>query len=410
VDENGRAATPVYGWAERRAAGAAETLRTRFDERLTHARTGCRFHASYWPAKILWLREQQPSLFEKVARWFSFSDLLSSRFFGEAKTSVSMASGTGLLDTHRCEWDEEILSLLGIGHENLPPLAEDKESFNLVDEYARRWPRLSTARWFQAVGDGAANNIGAGCNTRGRVSLMVGTSGDMRAVFEGDFSGSLPPALWCYRVDRERIAVGGASSDGGGLYEWMKESLKLRGDGAWLENELAAIEPDSHGLTVLPFWSGERSTGWNAHARGAILGMTQHTRPIEILRAAMEAVAYRLSLIARSLASFAPGAEIVASGGALNASTTWAQIIADVMGRPVHLSAVREASSRGAALLALEATGKLKSIREASAPILQTFEPDAARHELYKRALERHRKIYERIIADQEFAKLVSET
>ncbi len=321
-----------------------------------------------------------------------------------------MASGTGLLDIHECAWDEEILSRLGIGHKNLPPIAGDKEFFGLADEYAKRWPRLASARWFQAIGDGAANNIGAGCSTRERVALMIGTSGAMRVVFEGGVSGNLPPELWCYRVDRRRIVIGGALSDGGGLYEWMKESLNLSWGDAELERELAQLEPDSHGLTVLPFWSGERSTGWNARARGAIMGMTAHTRPVEILRAAMEAVAYRFALVARAVEGFAPGAEIIASGGALNASPIWAQIIADVLGRAINLSAVREASSRGATLLALEAAGKLKSIGETGAPILQTFEPDSVRHERYKQALERHQKIYELTVADQEVAKFLSET
>jgi gluconokinase len=155
-------------------------------------------------------------------------------------------------------------------------------------------------------------------------------------------------------------------------------------------------------LTILPFWAGERSTGWSAAARGAITGLTMHTRAIEILRAAMEAVAYRFALIADALRPFfAPGgAQIVASGGALGASPLWAQMLADVMNRPITLSGVRESSSRGAALLALEATGRIKSIADAEAPLEQTYEPDMSRHARYRIGLERQQKIYEKLIAN----------
>src|SRR5256886_4655021 len=152
-------------------------------------------------------------------------------------------------------------------------------------------------------------------------------------------------------------------SDGGGLYGWMNDALALSDDAKETEKELAAMQPDAHGLTILPFWAGERSTGWTSNARGAILGLTMHTRPVEILRAAMEAVSYRFALIARALEPFAPGAEIVASGGALSASVTWSQMLSDVLGRPIYLSNVAEASSRGAVLLALGAAGKLNCIK-----------------------------------------------
>src|SRR2546423_15256032 len=113
-----------------------------------------------------------------------------------------------------------------------------------------------------AIGDGAANNIGAGCATRERVALMIGTSGAMRVLGEDEPPPALPKVLWCYRADRRRIITGGALSDGGGLYGWMTDALAPGGHQAEIERALSAIEPDAHGLTVLPFWAGERSTGW----------------------------------------------------------------------------------------------------------------------------------------------------
>lgn len=400
VAQDGRALTPVYTWADTRAAPVVEELRRLFDESETHARTGCRFHPSYWPAKLLWLRKEHAGVFRTAARWLSFSDLLMQRFFGEAATSVSMASGTGLFDQRACAWDEELRHRLGLSTGQLPPIAGAEKTFHgLKKEYAARWPQLREARWSAAIGDGAANNIGAGCTGSEQAALMIGTSGAMRVMSRGDAPAPLPAELWCYRADRERVLVGGALSDGGGLFGWMKDALNLRVDDAELERALDEMQPDAHGLTLLPFWAGERSTGWHAAARGAILGVRAHTSPLEILRASMEAVAYRFALVCESLDSIAPQASIVASGGALKSSRVWTQIIADALGRTVTLSLAHEASSRGAVLLALELAGKIKSITDAPALLGETFEPDMARHARYRTGLERQQKFYEHLIS-----------
>ncbi len=344
VDEAGEATTPVLGWADRSAAAAAYQLRSELDEARVHARTGCRLHPSYWPAKLRKLRTDEPEVFRRTARWLSFAEFLMLHFFGEATASVSTASGTGLMNQRTCEWDEELLETLGVSVSSLPEIAVPHQTLpRLTSVYAARWPQLSEARLFPAVGDGAANNIGAGCLTNERLALMIGTSGAMRVCFTGEPPERLPSELWCYRVDRKRIVIGGALSDGGGLHHWLRETLLPEEDAATLESELELFSPDAHGLTILPFWSGERSTGWTPDARGAILGLTSKTSSIEILRAAMEAIAYRFALIAQALEPLAPAATLVATGHALRSSPTWVQILADVLGRRVLLSG----SSRG---------------------------------------------------------------
>jgi gluconokinase len=457
VDASGRALTPVYGWADTRAAREVERLRARFDERETHARTGCRFHASYWPAKLLWLRYEHADTFRRVARWMSFGELLTLRLCGVTAASVSMASGTGLFDQRACVWDAPLVEFLNLRTEQLPTLAGDGERFMPAGEFATRFAVLARTRVFPAIGDGAANNVGEGCTTRARAALMVGTSAAMRVLYAGDVPDKLDSALWCYRLDRRRVCVGGALSDGGGLFDWMRRTLALdanakesaalldvnmKESGVSLnanakeavesggesieygvesveslensvesfeefEREVAALAPDAHGLTVLPFWAGERSAGWHAHAAGAILGLTAHTRAAEIVRAALESVAYRLAVVARALDSHAPQAEVRASGGALRRSRAWAQIIADVTNRPLRLSRFREASSRGVALLALEATGAIKSMDEIETAAGELVEPDAARHAIYQRGLERQQKFYDLLINDQKVARLL---
>lgn len=406
VDDAGRALTPLYGWADTRAALEVAELRRRFDERAVQARTGCRFHASYWPAKLMWLRRERPDAWrDSGVRWMSFGEFLTLRFCGVGAASVSQASATGLFDVRRSVWDEELCAALGLDANRLPPLvaAQDDNTFQITDASAERWTQLRGRPWFAPVGDGAANNIGAGCVNKSALALMIGTSGAMRVLYEGEPPPSLPESLWCYRADRRRVLVGGALSDGGWLYEWMSESLNLgasQADDEGIERELAALAPDAHGLTILPFWAGERSTNWNPHATGAITGLTMHTRPVEIMRAALEAVAYRFARIARALDAFAPGAEVRASGGALAASPLWAQMLSDVLARPVKLSTAREASSRGAALLALESLGVIDELTDAPADLSRTFEPDLRAHGIYRAGAARQEIIYQSLLKD----------
>ena len=396
IDAAGIHTTPVLTWADTRAAGFANQLRLDFDESEIHARTGCRFHASYWPAKLRWLRNEQPERFRHTRCWLGFAEHLCLRLFGENSISVSMASATGLFNQRECDWDWDFVEQLGISPDTLPEIKPQIVA-RLSDDFALRWPALAEARLVSVVGDGAANNIGAGCNTKDRIALMVGTSGAMRVVFAGEPPEDLAPALWSYRACRRRVVVGGALSDGGGLVQWINESLNFTDDREALQQAIAALEPDNHGLTILPFWSGERSTGWLAEARGGIFGLKQQTTPVEIARAVLESIAYRFAVIARALDAIAPNATIAASGNALRSSPAWLQIIADVLGRPLLLGGTAEASSRGVALLALEAVGKIANIEEETFAVDQVFEPDMTRHATYSQGLARQEELYERL-------------
>jgi gluconokinase len=402
IDGDGLATTPLFTWADTRAAQYAKNLSRQFNEVEIHSRTGCRFHPSYWPAKLLWLKDERGEQFGSTRCWLGFAEYLCLRLFGETSMTISMASATGLFNQRKCDWDWDFLQAINISPDTLPEI-KTRTSFRLTDAFTFRWPALAEARLASVVGDGAANNIGAGCSTKDRVALMIGTSGAMRVVFAGEPLAEIAPALWSYRVCDRRVVVGGALSNGGGLIKWFTESLNL--DPASLQKELAALEPDSHGLTILPFWSGERSPVWSADTHGAILGLRQQTTAVEIVRAALESIAYRFALIAHALDHIAPGATIIASGNALRSSPIWLQIIADVLGRPLMFGGTAESSMRGAALLALEAVGKIATIEEDTVALEQVFEPDMTRHARYQQGLARQEELYERLISHNKAQK-----
>jgi gluconokinase len=385
-------------WADTRAAESAKKLKDTFDERAIHLRTGSRFHPSYWPAKLLWLKSEHQNSFRQTVCWLGLSEYLTLRLFDDSAASISMASATGLFNQSTCDWDWEFVDQLGVSRGALSRIRNDDARTALRPEFRNRWPALADAKLVTVVGDGAANNIGGGCSTMNKCALMVGTSGAMRVVLGESPPDTLPPALWCYRVNKTRVIVGGALSDGGGLYQWLTDLMAL-GDQAELESELAQLKPDAHGLTLLPFWSGERSTGWSDAARGGIFGLTQDTKPAEIVRAALESISYRFALIAKALDEIATGATIFATGNALRSSPVWAQILSDVLGRSLMYGGSAEASIRGAALLALESLGTIASIEEVPVAVERVFEPDMDRHAVYRRGLARQEDLYKRLIS-----------
>ena len=403
VDERGRAITPLYLWVDARSRDAAEDLKRRLDERAVHARTGCVLHWSYWPAKLLWLSRTESCLFGRVRRWVSFGEYLGLRRSGQPTVSVSMASGTGLLNQHTRDWDDGVLAALPIERDQLSPIVDLTDERGIENNCSLS-PRLSIAPslarvpWLSAVGDGACSNIGAGCTTRERLALMVGTSGALRALWRAE-EVVIPWGVWCYRADAGRVVLGGALNDGGSLFDWLRETLRLP-PLEEAERQVAALEPDAHGLALLPLWAGERSPGWASDARGAIVGLRLHTTPVEILRAALEAVAVYFARIEAILGRAVPEArEVIATGGALLHSPAWLQIMADVLGRPVLASAEPEASSRGAALLALEALGALPDGIETLVPETErVYEPVPAHTERYRAAAERQARLYEALV------------
>jgi len=400
VDAKGKPTTKVFGWADTRSATYVADLRAKFDETAVHNRTGARFHSSFWTAKLLWLRKDYAKIFEKTEKWLSFSDFAALKFFGEAATSVSMASATGIYNLRSNDWDADLIKLLKLKRANLPEIvASDAQTFQLNSKYQKRWTRLKNAEWFAAIGDGAANNIGAGCTKKSKAALMIGTSGAMRVAFTGEIPAAIPSGLWCYRIDRKRVIIGGALSDGGGLYRWLKDNLKLSGTDDEIESEIEKRVPDAHNLTFLPFLAGERGTGYHETAHGAILGLKSATDPIDIAQAALESVAYRFAEIYDQLNEICKIKEIIASGGALRESPVWTQIIADILAANMSLPDVREASSRGAVLHALEMIGKIEDIEKVETPCGQSFKFDVKRNAIYKKARQRHEKFYELLIS-----------
>ena len=406
LDEKQRAVTPLFTYADTRSVYQAELLRRELDEESVRQRTGCPFHASYLPAQLRWLAAERPELFAQASRWVSVGEYMESQLFSSARSdtgrptavSYSTASWTGLLNRQKLVWDEELLEALPIKAVQLSPLIDvDAPRFGLADRFSRRWPALRDVPWFPAVGDGAAANIGSGCVTPHRLALTLGTTSAVRVITEEPVV-EIPAGLWCYRIDHRRSLPGGALTEGGNVFAWMRKTLHLP-NGEDLAAALSRMTPDDHGLTVLPFLAGERSPGWVGNIRATVHGISLATTPLEILRASMEAVACRIALVVDRLAPLlADDCEIVASGGGFQNSPAWVQIVSDCLDRPIKVTRVEEASARGAALLALASLGVLADVADDPHFVGDAVEPIAKHQAPYREAKRRQEKLYDRLV------------
>jgi gluconokinase len=401
VDAGGRAVTPLIPYFDNRPVKQAAALRASLGEAEIHQRTGCRLHPSYLPARLLWLAEEMPQAFHRSRGWMSLGEYAMLKLFGERAASFSLAAWSGLLNRRTLEWDQELLAALPVEEGQLSQLRDYDRSFqDLLPAYRERWPGLAGVPWLPAIGDGAAANLGSGCWTEACVAISIGTSSAVRVVL-GRQPERLPPALWCYRVDRKRALLGGALSEGGNLVEWLHGMLQIP-PGHALEAELAQRSPGGHGLAFLPLLAGERSPGWALGASGALSGLTLATRPVDFYQAALEGLVGRLAQVFQAVRVLLPGEpQVVASGGAVQRSDYLAALLADILGIPVSRSPGAEPSARGVALLAIETLGLPVPGNPPGDPG-QVFQPRPERTRIYQEQIARQQKLYVAVVLREE--------
>jgi gluconokinase len=394
VDSLGKAITPCLTYADARCAPEVQHLRSRLDESEIQRRTGSRIHASYVAPKLRWFRRAEPALFANVARWLSLPEYIHLRILGVAVAGTPTAAWTGLLNRHTGQWDSQMVRLSGIERSQLSPLQDPATPIVPAPKAQRKirevWPTLRDADWFPGVADGLAASIGSGGFDPAVTVASTSTTGAMRRILDTNPT-DVPPGLWCYRIDETRSIVGGALNDVGAAVSWVTDTLRLPTDGS-LEAALEADPVDSTPL-VLPFLSGERSTGWSIDARASLLGVGLGHGPVDIARGVVEGVALTYARLARQLQELAaPPSVVRVSGSMAKRVPAFTQILADALGVPVSAAGVKRATLRGAALLALETVAP--STERVDVPAGAAMHPRPHNSVHYRQRLERFEDAY----------------
>jgi xylulokinase len=358
--------------------------------------------------KLLWVRDNEPSSYERTTHFLLPKDYVRFRLTGEFATEVSDASGTLLFDVTHRRWSKELIEALHIDAQMLPRAFESPEvTGQITVETALLTGLKAGTPVVGGGGDQAASAVGNGIVLAGLTSATLGTSG---VIFAYTDLPKLDPQgrvhTFCHAVPGKWHVMG--VTQGAGLsLRWFREQLgaseawyaRQTGEDAYnlIIKEAEKVPGGSSGLLFLPYLMGERTPHLDAQARGMWFGLTAaHTRA-HLIRSILEGVAFSLR---DSLEIFKelgiPVEQIRASGGG-SRSFLWRQIQADIYGKEVVTLRESEGSAFGAALLAGVGSGIYASVEESAREALQIQDcllPIEENVRLYDRQYEVYRQLY----------------
>lgn len=354
LDENRQPKSRIMTWAYQNAAAHARAVRQ--DEALTRAlyeETGCMPHSIYPLYKIMQLREQ--GLIDPTDKIADQGSYLYHILTGEWMESISLISGSSLLNIHTLDWNERSLAMAGISASQLPEL----KRYDQADAQAALTPQAAKKLGIKAgipVGlpypDGAMNQVGAGALNPGIMTLSVGTSGALRVTSP---TPVLPkdPGTWCYYAP-DRYICGAATNGATNCVDWFRTTIAP--DMTYKDMDRMALQAVPENIpTFLPFLFGERNPGWNDTRQGGFAGMTGRCRLPDLYTAMLEGILFNLYQCYEMLCTAtAEPARILISGG-ISHSALWLQMAANIWNRSIHVTNLGQASLLGGAAMGLAA-------------------------------------------------------
>ena len=354
LDAKGQVLRPALLWNDQRTAAECDEIRRRVGRDRLIERTGNDALTGFTAPKLLWVRNHEPEIYDRIAHVLLPKDYVRYRLTGEPATDKAGAAGTLLLDLRRRDWSEDILDALAIPTGWLPPTHEGPVvTGTLSDEAAKATGLAAGTPVVAGGGDQAAGAVGVGAVREGIVSLVLGTSGVVFATSNEPFvepEGRLH--AFCHAVPGRWHLMGVMLSAAGSL-RWFRDTLAPGVSFDDLLAPAAEVAPGSDGLRFLPYLTGERTPHPDPLARGAFVGLTvRHTRA-HLARAVLEGIAFGLRdgfELMREAGLPTPDEVRVSGGGAQ--SPLWRQILADVLGADLVTVNTTEGAAFGAALLA----------------------------------------------------------
>lgn len=348
-------------WITERAGGLDNLLALTNNPMLT----------GYTGGKIVWLRDEEPAHYDRLARFLNPKDHIRLLLTGEHATDVSEGSGTGLFDVANRRWSTELLERIGIPTSMVPRAYESHEVTGaLRDDLA---DRLGLPRGLPVVGgggDGVIQTTGSGLVDPGIAQTIIGTAGIAACALDScapNPGGRLQifcnnaPGLWhCM----------GVSMNAGGAFAWLRQTLTAFADGEIGYDAMTAlaeaVPPGAEGLLFLPYLIGERCPHPDPDARGAFVGLTLRHGTGHLIRAAMEGVVFSMREMLELMGPLGLDAHVIRASGGGAASPLWRQIQADALGAEVEIvSGAAEGGAYGAALVAGVGTGVWPDLQSA---------------------------------------------
>ena len=393
IDKEGIPVRPAIIWMDQRATKELEEIK----EKIPFSRQGEIFHNQVFNGfalpSLLWMKREEPDLYERIDKIFQPKDYIRYCMTGEVGTEESDASAALLMDVGKREWAWDVLEILGIRREILPPLGHSWEVAGRVTEKAAK--ELGIRAGIPVVygaGDQQAQSIGNGAVREGLLISNIGTGAQVSCYSKKDwYDTKLRTHTFCHGIP-DGYTIYGAMLSGGMSLKWLKNNILNVG----MAGETA---PGSDGVIFLPYLSGERTPLMNPGAKGMFFGLSIEQDRRHLARAVMEGVTYALKSSLDILQSMGIDAKrILASGGAAQ-SPVWLQIQADILGKEVQVCNVKEQACLGACMLAGVGCGVYGDIGQACENLVSYEEkiylPNQENQSLYREQYVKFQGLYE---------------
>lgn len=363
VDKERNPLRPAIIWADQRATKETDQLTQKIGEKEFYKITGHRASPAYSIEKLMWVKHNEPEIYEKTHKMLLCKDYIVLRLTDEFMTDYSDASGTNAFDLNKMDWSKEIIEAGQIDINKFPRLVTSTHIVGGVTHEAAGqtglWPGTPVV---MGGGDGVCATVGASCVNVGDAYSCVGSSAWVGATTkEPIYDDQMRTFNFAHMVPG-LIMPCGTMQAGGASYSWLKNEIaKYESQDAIkqgispyiLINE--AIERSSvgsKGLIYLPYLLGERSPRWNPDAKGAFIGLKMEHERGDIFRSVLEGVTLNLNIILSIFKEHIDIKEMIVIGGGAKGEV-WRQIMADIYGMPIlKPNYIEEATSMGAAIAA----------------------------------------------------------
>lgn len=374
LNAQGNVLRPAMLWNDQRTQKQCDEITEKIGFSRLIELTGNRALTGFTAPKILWVRENEPDVYNQTAHILLPKDYIRFRLTGDYASEVSDSAGTSLFNVAQRTWSDEVVEALGIPHEWLPKIYEGTEQTGVVSTEAAQLTGLKAGTpVIGGGGDQAAGAVGMGAVEPRIIGVTVGTSGVVfapLAQYAYEPEGRLH--AFCHAVPGQWHFMGVMLSAAGCL-QWYRDTLAVDTGFDKLLAEAVNVPAGSEGLYFMPYLTGERTPHPDPLARGAFIGLTtRHTRG-HMTRAVLEGVAYGLkdsfTLIAN--AGIPDNLEVRISGGGAK-SPVWQQIIADIFNAPLVNVNTTEGAAFGAALLAAVGAGVYGDVASACQHTIET--------------------------------------
>lgn len=408
VDENCKPLRNAIVWMDNRAVDEAEELRKKFGDKKCYEVTGQVSFEPCWPAsKVLWVKNNEPEVFEKTKKILLIEDYVITRMTGKYVAEGSLLTSTEYWDITTKKYWPEMLEALGITEDYLPEIRESGEAVGkILPEVARELGINEEAIVCTGCLDQVAGAIGVGNIKPGIFSENIGAALAVCVLTEKltyDPSQNMPVHYFAI-PDSYMLHT---FTTGGMTLRWFRDAFcknemimsELTNESSYdyLSKQAALVEPGCEGLLMLPHLSGSMAPDMNANAKGVFYGITlKHKKP-HFIRAIMEALAYIIRRNIDVIEEMGIKVNEIRSLGGGSKSDVWNSIIADVNQKRVVVMSSKEAACLGAAILAGKAIGVFGSIEEACDRMLdikKVYEPNPANAEIYDKMYSNYKKLF----------------